>query len=66
MNKKEIAKFFSGFFAADVVAHILMRLAGWVPFSAFGIHMSVTLYNATLALALLLSVLLGWYGWKKI
>jgi len=65
MNKKEIAKFFSGFFATDVLAHILMRLAGWVPFSAFGIYMSTTLHNVTLMLALILSFSLGWYGWKK-
>jgi len=65
VNKKEIAKFFSGFFAADVMAHILMRIAGWVPFSAFGIHMSVALHNITFVFALFLSILLGLYGWKK-
>jgi hypothetical protein len=62
---KEIAKFLSGFFAADVLAHVLMRLAGWVPFTAFGIHMSVCLHNTTFVIALLLSVFLGFYGWKK-
>lgn len=63
--KKELAKFFSGFFAADVIVHIGMRLAGMIPITAFGMTLGTSGHTATGFLALFLSLGFGYYGWKK-
>ena len=62
---KELAKFFSGFFTADVLAHILMMLGGFIPFTAFGITLDLALWTITLIIALVLAIFLAYIGWIK-
>ncbi|MFA5013190.1 MAG: hypothetical protein WC520_01360 [Candidatus Paceibacterota bacterium] len=63
MDKHEIAKFFSGFFAAGVLMHLFAVLMGKIPFTVFGISYDFKFWTLSFAAFFVLSVLFAFFGW---
>jgi hypothetical protein len=63
MNKKELAKFLSGFFFAQVVINIFILLNGWLPLDFMGIVFDSSLWTISLISFLFLAMFFSFLGW---
>lgn len=66
MNKKEVAKFFSGLTAWEAVVHLSLAFSGLLPMTWFGfITLTPTLNTIQIFVPAIISVLLAYYAWGK-
>ncbi|KAB2942309.1 MAG: hypothetical protein K8F92_06315 [Hyphomicrobium sp.] len=64
MNGKEVAKFFSGFAANQVLTHGALALAG-TQFTAFGIAYDATLNATAVVIWAIVLAALVYYAWIR-
>ena len=63
MEEKELAKFLSGFFCAQVLVHLILLLGGWLPLSFLGFVLNSSLWTITLLVSLSLTMFFAFLGW---
>lgn len=63
--KKEIAKFLCGLTAWEAVSHFSLWANGALPITLFGFTINETINTIQIIVSLVVSCLLGYYGWKK-
>ncbi len=63
MNKKELAKFLSGFFCALTIIHLIILLGGWLPLKIAGFVFNSSWWTFTLLVSLFLSMVFAFFGW---
>lgn len=63
--KKEIAKFLCGLTAWESFSHLSLWLNDALPMTLFGFNITVTTNTIEIIISALISILLGYYAWKK-
>jgi hypothetical protein len=63
--KKEIAKFLCGLTAWEAVSHFSLWANGVLPITLFGFTINETINTIQIIVFVIVSCLLGYYGWKK-
>jgi len=63
MEEKELAKFLSGFFCAQIFIHLIILLGGWLPMSFLGFVLNSSLWTTTLLVSLFLTMFFAFLGW---
>jgi len=62
-NKKEVAKFLSGFAAHEVISHAFLSGSGLLPLHIFGITITKGYNLAVIAVWVVVTFALVYYGW---
>ncbi|MDD5569257.1 MAG: hypothetical protein PHG23_02485 [Candidatus Pacebacteria bacterium] len=63
MEKKEFAKFLSGFFAAISIFNVLILIAGIIPLKILNFNYDITVWTISLAVFFVLAVIFAYFGW---
>lgn len=63
--KKEMAKFLCGLTAWESVVHLSLWLSGVLPITILGFKITVVVNTIQIIVPAIVSVLLGYYAWRK-